>query len=374
MHSLVIASAFALDLVLGDPAWFPHPVRFIGRMIQLDEKGLRKLFKSPGAEKIAGVLLVLLIVPTVYFLTRLLLSYTSGISAFFGFLVSVVTAYTTLAARSLGDAAGSVLARLEAGDIDGARMELSMIVGRDMKNLDEHEIARAAIETVAENASDGVVAPLFYLVIGGPALAMAYKAVNTLDSMVGYRSEKYINFGRAAARLDDIVNYIPARVTAVLICLAAEIQRRLKPETTPHPFAFAQDVLNLLPGGERAGVRGDSALNTPPARVLSLSEPGRAQSAFASSWRIMLRDGRNHPSPNSGYPEAAMAGALGIRLGGPSTYGGEISRKPVIGNEGDLPGKKDIANSIRLLYCSTLLAVLGAAALNFFLTKIVRVI
>ncbi len=328
MYSLVIASAFILDLILGDPAWFPHPVRLIGRMIATAEKGLRNFTRSPQAEKAAGVLLVLIIITPVYFLTRLLISTASSISITFGFVISAVTAYTTLATRGLADAAQLVLSRLDAGDIVSARKELSMIVGRDTENLDEQEIARAVIETVAENASDGVVAPLFYMAIGGPALAMAYKAVNTLDSMVGYRNEKYINFGWAAARLDDIANYIPARITAALICLASGILRRLKPAAT----------------------------------------------LLQSPWRIMLRDGRNHPSPNSGYPEAAMAGALGLRLGGPSAYAGKIAPKPSIGDGGNPPGKKDIANSIRLMYCCTLSAALGASAVNFFLTKIVRVL
>jgi adenosylcobinamide-phosphate synthase len=368
MHSLVIASAFILDLIFGDPSWLPHPVRFIGRMIATAEKGLRNFTRSPQSEKAAGVLLVFIIITPVYFLTRLLISTASGISIPFGLLISAVTAYTTLATRGLADAAQLVLSRLEAGDIVGARKELSLIVGRDTENLDEQEIARAVIETVAENASDGVVAPLFYLAIGGPALAMAYKAVNTLDSMVGYKNEKYIDFGWAAARLDDMANYIPARITGVLICLAAGILRRLKlaatktaPHLNPLPERERTFQFHPLPLGERAGVRGNSALGTP-------------HSEFLSPWRIMLRDGRNHPSPNSGYPEAAMAGALGVRLGGPSAYAGKIAQKPSIGAGGRPPDKKDIANSVRLMYCSTLSAALGAVAVNFFLTKIVRVL
>jgi adenosylcobinamide-phosphate synthase len=358
MHSLVIVSAFILDLIFGDPPWFPHPVRFIGRMILLAEKGLRNVTRSPRSEKAAGVLLVLIIVTPVYFLTRLLISTASSISITFGFLISAVTAYTTLATRGLADAARLVQSRLEDGDIVSARKELSMIVGRDTANLNEQEIARAVIETVAENASDGVVAPLFYLAIGGPALAMAYKAVNTLDSMVGYRSEKYADFGWAAARLDDIANYIPARITAVSICLAAGILRRLKHAHSPSP----------QPSPARG--EGNSEPRTPD-RVIR----GQALSSeLKSPWRIMLRDGRNHPSPNSGYPEAAMAGALGVRLGGPSAYAGKIAPKPFIGAGGNPPDKKDIANSVRLMYCSTLPAALGAAAVNFFLTKIVRVL
>jgi adenosylcobinamide-phosphate synthase len=344
MHALVIASAFILDLILGDPAWFPHPVRFIGRMSATAEKGLRTFAKSPRAEKAAGVLLVLIIITPVYFLTRLLISTASSISTPFGFVISAVTAYTTLATRSLGDAARSVLSRLDARDIVTARKELSMIVGRDTADLDEREIARAVVETVAENASDGVVAPLFYLAIGGPALAMAYKAVNTLDSMVGYKNEKYINFGWAAARLDDIANYIPARVTAVLICVSSDMLR------------WIQACINRL---KFVSIREYSWLKYVHSTL-------RVQhSELKSPWRIMLRDGRNHPSPNSGYPEAAMAGSLGIRLGGTSAYRGRTSLKPFIGDAVNFLDKKYIEKAVRLMYCATLLAVLGAAAMNW---------
>lgn len=349
MHALVIASAFVLDMIFGDPSWFPHPVRGIGRLIRRAENILRRFGGTAKAERFAGALLVIFTVLTVYFSSHLLIFSTSSLSAHLGIAVSVLMAYTTLATRGLGDAAHLVLSRLDAGDIVGARTELSKIVGRDTANLDEQDISRAVIETVAENASDGVVAPLFYLTIGGPALAMAYKAVNTLDSMVGYRNEKYINFGWAAARLDDIANYIPARITGVLICLAAVISRRLKQVFSPSP--------RLSP----ARGEGDSELRT-------------LNSELNRPWRIMLRDGRNHPSPNSGYPEAAMAGALGVRLGGPSAYAGKIAPKPAIGIGGRPPDKKDIAKSVRLMYCSTLSAALAATAVNFFLTKIVCVL
>lgn len=321
----IILSASVLDIMLGDPRWFPHPVRGIGWLIQRLESPLRLFAKTPKSEMAAGVLLVALVVLPVYSLSYLLIFFGSSISIFLGIALSIIIAYTTLAARGLADAAGSVLSRLDAGDLAGARKELSLIVGRDTADLDEQEISRAVIETVAENASDGVVAPLFYLALGGPALAMAYKAVNTLDSMVGYKNERYLNFGWAAARLDDLANYIPARITAVLICLASGILSRLKPRI-------------------RYGACSAAAL-----------------SPFKKAWKIMLLDGGKHPSPNSGYPEAAMAGALGVRLGGPSSYFGNISKKPFIGAGLGRPGKKNIALSIRLLYCSTLLAAIAAA-------------
>jgi adenosylcobinamide-phosphate synthase len=316
MDAFVILSAFVLDLIFDDPRWLPHPVRCIGWMITRTETVLGRLARSARAEKVAGVVLVIVIISLVSFAAQFLVSSAFRISPYIGFILSVTMAYTTLAARGLSGAAHSVLFGLNTGDLASARRELSMIVGRDTAELDEREIVRAVIETVAENASDGVVAPLFYLAIGGPVLAMVYKAINTLDSMVGYKNARYLHFGWAAARLDDIANYIPARITALLLALASWF-------------------------------------------VL-----GSARTA----WHMIIRDGRSHPSPNSGYPEAAMAGALGVRLGGPSSYGGIVSPKPFIGEGKNVLDKKYIEKSITLMYCASLLAAatasLGAAAIN----------
>jgi adenosylcobinamide-phosphate synthase len=309
MPAMVVLVAFFLDLVLGDPRWLPHPIRGIGWMIGRTETVLRRFARSPRSEKRAGVLLVMLIVLLVYAFSALLLFLASSASSLLGFIIAVLLAYTTLAARDLSRSARNVLVYLEGGDIAGARLALSMIVGRDTADLDEQGITRAVVETVAENTSDGVIAPLFYLALGGPALAMAYKAVNTLDSMVGYNNAAYKNFGWAAARLDDLANFVPARISAVLLSLAAW----------------------CLPGAS-----------------------GR------DAFRISLRDGRKHASPNSGYPEAAVAGALGLRLGGPSAYGGLISDKPSIGDGLRDFDKKCIEMSIRLMYCATTFAVLAA--------------
>jgi len=309
MPAMVVLSAFFLDLVLGDPRWLPHPVRGIGWMIDRTEPVLRRFARSPRSEKRAGVLLVMFIVLLVYAFSALLLFLASFYSSMLGFIIAVLLAYTTLAARDLARSARTVLVHLEGGDIAGARRALSMIVGRDTAELDEQGITRAVVETVAENASDGVIAPLFYLALGGPALAMAYKAVNTLDSMVGYKNSRYRDFGWAAARLDDLANFIPARVTAVLLALAAW----------------------CLPGAS-----------------------GR------NAFRISVRDGRKHASPNSGYPEAAVAGALGLRLGGPGAYGGLILDKPTIGDGLRDFDKKCIEKSIRLMYCATTFGVLTA--------------
>jgi adenosylcobinamide-phosphate synthase len=342
LNGTILLSAFALDLIFGDPRWLPHPVRGIGWTIQRTEMVLRRFAITPLAEKAAGIFLVVLIVSLVSFLSHFLIITSSRISLSFGFALSVLLSYTTLAARDLGNAAKGVLRHLDAGEIAQARTGLSMIVGRDTDDLDDQEIARAVVETVAENTSDGVIAPLFYLAIGGPVLALAYKAVNTLDSMIGYRNERYINFGWAAARLDDIANFIPARITAVLICLATEILRGVNAigSRSPIPSPFRGEAV--------------SELRTP-------------SSARISPWHIMLRDGNKHPSPNSGYPEAAMAGALGIRLGGPATYAGIPSFKPFIGEAINRLDEKHIEKSVNLMYCTTSFAVLGAAAIMFLI-------
>jgi adenosylcobinamide-phosphate synthase len=318
MNGVVILSAAVMDLVLGDPRRLPHPVRAIGLLINKCETILRRSVRSPRAEKAAGVVLAVLVISAAYFASQILILTAFRYSLFLGFFVSTLIGYTTLAARDLSDSARTVLSGLDAGDIASARKDLAMIVGRDTAHLDEKEIVRAVVETVAENASDGVVAPLFYLAIGGPALALAYKAVNTLDSMVGYKNERYLHFGWAAARLDDLANYIPARITGILIALSTGLASR-----------------SLL--------------------------------SVRASFAMMLRDGRNHPSPNSGYPEAAMAGALGIRLGGPSTYTGQPGGKPYIGDPKSPMEKKYIEKSIELMYCSTLLAALGGSAVLFYL-------
>ncbi len=309
MPAMVILSAFLLDLALGDPRWLPHPVRAMGWLIQRTEAALRHFTTSPRSEKYAGALLVVLVVLPAYGLSTLLLFLASSCSPVLGVIIAVLLASTTLAAHDLARSARSVSVRLGKGDLAGARQALSMIVGRDTANLDEQAITRAAVETVAENASDGVIAPLFYLALGGPALAMAYKAVNTLDSMVGYKNAAYKNFGWAAARLDDLANFVPARITAVLLSLAAWCL---------------------------SGASGSAAV------------------------RVSLRDGRKHTSPNSGYPEAAVAGALGLRLGGPSAYGGQVLAKPVIGDELRYFDKKCIEKSIRLMYCASTFGVLAA--------------
>ena len=289
--SLILIFAFSLDLAIGDPRWLPHPVRMIGSAVVFFERRLRAIF-GRTREKAAGIFLVVLVVlpaaALAFLIRRLLLPPGATGLAIVNTAVMVYLAATTIALRELVSSAGLVVRSVKSGDLVAARSGLSMIVGRDTQALDEDGVLRAAIETVAENLSDGVIAPVFYFTIGGLPLAVAYKAVNTLDSMVGYKNENYILFGWAAARLDDAANFIPARITGVLIVFASF-------------FYFLA------------------------------RRPGIAITAARNSFAVMIRDGRKHTSPNSGIPEAAMAGALGVRLGGPSTYAGVLVPKPFIG-------------------------------------------
>ncbi|MBT1072464.1 adenosylcobinamide-phosphate synthase CbiB [Pelotalea chapellei] len=296
----VIAMAVLLDLVLGDPRWLPHPVVQIGRLITVLESLLRRLI---ACERCAGVLLLLLTTGTAAGTTWLLLRSTAHLSSLAGLLAAIMVSATCLAARSLHRESSLVAAALGAGDIISARQHLSYIVGRDTEHLNEDEIWRALVETVAENTSDGIIAPLFWLSSGGPVTAMAFKAISTLDSMVGYKNERYLQFGWASARMDDLVNFIPARLTAILMIISA------------------------------------------PALGLS----------WSNACKIFLRDRLKHPSPNSAHPEAAAAGALGVRLGGTSSYGGKESFKQHIGDPLTPLDGQAYRNMIRLMYLTTLL-------------------
>ena len=307
--TLIVLSAVLLDLVLGDPRALPHPVVAIGRLISFLEPLLRRGF---GNARVAGVMLLATTVGVSYGTAALILHLAYAVSPAAGFLAALYLAWVSLAARSLHLESGKVAKALRQGDLPGARLALSYIVGRETAELDEQEIVRGAVETVAENTGDGVIAPLCYLMLGGPALAIAYKAVNTLDSMVGYKNERYLEFGWASARLDDLANYLPARLTGLLMVLAAP--------------------------------------------VCSLSGSG--------AWRIMLRDGRNHSSPNSGFPEAAAAGALGVRLGGANRYFGKVVEKPAIGDASLPLSLEAYGGAVRLMYCSEGLLVAGWLAFS----------
>jgi len=282
----IVILAMILDTIMGDPSFLPHPVRMIGTAIGVFENIVRKIGRGKHFERLAGVMLTLAIVGMTFFLSwalqYMILQRSSGPARVLGIALLVYLAASTIALKELIKAGSGVIAAVGADDMPLARQRLGMIVGRDVDSLDRDGILRATIETLSENLSDGVIAPLLYLTLGGIPCALAYKAVNTLDSIVGYRNERYLHLGWASARLDDIVNYVPARISAVLIALAAAIVLR---------------------------------------------SPERALAALTT----MRSDGRNHSSPNSGYPEAAAAGALGVRLGGPSIYGGITVPKPYIG-------------------------------------------
>lgn len=318
----VLILAFIVDLAIGDPRWLPHPVRLMGRAILRAERVLRRIFKTPTAERFAGIILVIIIVGSslsiTIFLIQLIQTFVSNIIILLSSILIVLLTSSTIAIRELMNSARDVINTIQGGNLEAARAKLSMIVGRDTQSLSENEVIKATIETLAENLSDGVVAPLFYLVIGGLPLAIAYKAINTLDSMVGYKNEKYIHFGWASARLDDFVNYIPARLTGILI-------------------------------------------------VTSFLVIFRSLTIANHSLKTMLRDGGNHPSPNSGVPEAAMAGGLGIRLGGPATYSGIIVRKPYIGSAIHQNYLSASKVTLSVVWCSSVFAVaISSIALYIF--------
>lgn len=281
-----LAVAYALDLLVGDPEWFPHPVRFFGLLIHAGERLLRPFTSGPVSEVFAGTALTLSVASVGWAFGRPNNS-----------VWQVLLAWTALATRSLLDEAQAVIRALEASDLDLARRRLSRIVGRDTANLDATEISRAVIETLAESACDGIIAPLFWLAVGGVPCALSYKAVNTLDSMIGHPEPPYRFFGRATARLDDAASFIPARLTALCIVAAAKVQ----------------------------GLNADGAQ------------------------RIWLRDGHRHASPNAGQSEAAIAGALGVQLGGPSSYDGDPHHAPCLYAEGRPASLHDSKTALSLI-------------------------
>ena len=321
----ILFSACLLDLLLGDPRWFPHPVRIIGRVALLAESWTRKLPVNAYNSGKLAVLIVLCSTGGACLGLFFLLSFAA--QPFF-LLGALFILYTTLAARDLIGHALQVVHAL-AIDLETARKRVSMIVGRDTDQLDEAGIVCACVESVAENMSDGIVAPLFWAIIGatcgqllngspvvwGTTAAMLYKAVNTMDSMFGYKNERYLQFGSCAARLDDVINFLPARISGVSLVLAALVC---------HP-ACRSDMKN--------------------------------------SFRVLMRDRQQHSSPNSGWPEAAMAGALGIQLGGESLYFGQLTQKPTIGDSFISPQAYHISQANTLVLTASLLCLLSFGAL-----------
>lgn len=305
MNILSIYIGYIADLIVGDPYSFPHPVRFIGNLISFLQKKIRGIFKSDKQLKVGGFILWIITVGMTYLITYAVVKICS-----FNIVLSIVVngfiIYTTLATKCLKDEAVKIYNVLKTGDIEKSRVQLSYIVGRDTSNLSEVEIIRATVETVAENTVDGIIAPMFYAFIGGAPLAMAYKAINTLDSTVGYKNEKYKDIGFASAKIDDIANYIPARISVILMTIGS--------------FILGYDYKNCF--------------------------------------KISIRDRKNHKSPNCAFSEGAVSGALGIQLGGTNVYFGEKVYKPTIGDKLREIDREDIIKTNKIMYASSLTSML----------------
>lgn len=307
---LIMILGYIMDLVFGDPYWFPHPVRFIGKLISKTEKFIRKHAKSEKSLKYWGILMWLVPIVTTALVTALIVKIAS-FNKYVEIFVSAFIIYTTLSTKCLKDEATKIYNVLETGDIKKSRVQLSYIVGRDTTNLSQSEIIRATVETVAENTVDGTISPMFYGFLFGPVGAMTYKAINTLDSMVGYKNDKYLNLGCVSAKLDDVANFIPARLTAIFMPLGA--------------FLCGMNGLN--------------------------------------SFKIAIRDRKNHKSPNCAFAEGAAAGAIGIQLGGTNIYFGKEVYKPTIGDKKRELENYDIVRMNKLMYATTANALLILSAL-----------
>lgn len=310
------AAGFLLDLMLGDPEWFPHPVVMMGRVIVRLEKVLRGSFSdTPEGRRRAGMVLAAVLPAGTFFIALLIIKIAGFIHPSLGYTAAGIWCWQALAMCCLKKESENVRRKLVSGTLAEARKAVGRIVGRDTAELGDAGVTRAAVETVAENFSDGEIAPLFYMLIGGAPLALAYKAVNTMDSMVGYKNEDYIDFGRAAAKLDDAANFLPSRLAAILLIAAAPL----------------------------VGLDGKNA------------------------FRIWRRDRRKHASPNSAQTEAAMAGALHVQLAGPASYFGERAEKPYIGDPDRPIEPEDIRRANRLMYAAGFLGILMMGAVRLII-------
>lgn len=306
-----VLGGFVLDAIFGDPAWLPHPVVLMGKAITALEKRLRTQFpKTPQGELCGGAVLAAILPVGTFLITALVCRLAAALHPLAELAVQMFWCAQALAAKGLAQESRNVYKELQKQDLPAARKAVARIVGRDTQNLTAEGVTKAAVETVAENASDGVIAPLLYMLLGGAPLALTYKAINTMDSMLGYKNQKYLYFGRAAARLDDVANYLPSRLAGLLWVAAA-----------------------ALTGSSARG-----------------------------AWKIWRRDRHNHASPNSAQTESACAGALGVQLAGPAYYFGEYYDKPTIGDALRPVEPKDILRADRMMYAESLLAlVLGIA-------------
>lgn len=314
LYALILG--FGLDLLIGDPHSIPHPVVYIGKLIDVTEKGMRKLFpKTLRGENFAGAAIWLIVVTVSTGLPLLILWVAYSVNRFLGLALETILCAQILATKSLRQESMKVYSALKTGDLEKARYAVSMIVGRDTQRLDEDGVTRAAVETVAENTSDGIIAPMLYLAIGGAPLGFFYKAVNTMDSMLGYVEMPYKNVGLVPAKMDDVFNYIPARISAFL----------------------------MLAAGSLLGLDGKNG------------------------WKIFRRDRYNHSSPNSAQTESVCAGLLGLRLAGDAWYHGVLHKKKFIGDPIREIVPEDIPLACRLLYVTAFLGLLVFCAVKLFI-------
>ena len=311
-----IIAGFILDLIFGDPHWLPHPICLIGNLIGFIERNLRpRLEPNKGALLLGGALMVIIVLVISFVVPMAILLAAGMVSPWLAFALETLMCYQIFATKCLRDESMKVYTALNNHDLADARVKLSWIVGRDTQNLDEEEITKGAVETVAENTADGIIAPMFYMFLGGVPLAFLYKGINTMDSMVGYKNDKFLYFGRCAAKLDDLANLLPARITGLVMIGAA--------------FVLGLDGKN--------------------------------------AWKIFWRDRYNHLSPNSAMTESVTAGALNIQLGGDHFYFGKLVHKDTIGDDIRPVCPEDIVKTNRLLYMTAVLCLVLFSSVYLYL-------
>ena len=316
LHLAAIIAGFILDLIFGDPHWLPHPICLIGNLIGFIKRNLRpRLEPNKGALLLGGALMVIIVLVISFVVPMAILLAAGMVSPWLAFALETLMCYQIFATKCLRDESMKVYTALHNHDLADARVKLSWIVGRDTQNLDEEEITKGAVETVAENTADGIIAPMFYMFLGGVPLAFLYKGINTMDSMVGYKNDKFLYFGRCAAKLDDLANLLPARITGLVMIGAA--------------FVLGLDGKN--------------------------------------AWKIFWRDRYNHLSPNSAMTESVTAGALNIQLGGDHFYFGKLVHKDTIGDDIRPVCPEDIVKTNRLLYMTAVLCLVLFSSVYLYL-------
>lgn len=318
---IAVIIGFVLDLIFGDPLWLPHPIRLIGFLISKGELIIRKILPRTSKGELVGGLILTATITAIAFIVPFWILYLAGkVNIYLKILINAIFCYQILAAKSLKTESMRVYYQLIKNDLPSARKFLSWIVGRDTENLTEEGITKATVETIAENTSDGVIAPLIFIVVGGAPLGFLYKAVNTLDSMIGYKNDKYLFFGRFSAKLDDIVNFIPAKISAYIMIGASSI----------------------------------TGLD------------------YKNAYRIYKRDKRNHSSPNSAKTESVCAGALNVQLAGDAYYFGKLVKKQTIGDSNRTIQVKDILITNRLMYATAIIAVSVLCSLRWVLILVLK--